>query len=569
MKRAIELEGADDANIKLGAGGIRDVEFLVQGLQLLYAGNDASLRTGNTLRAIERLSEANQLPRSVSMELRRAYEFLRTVEHRLQLLHGHQTHQLPRSKEEVRVLARKLGFRGAESFRGHLTRQRDLVRTQFQAFTSPSPEHAASASDEPIEALIAEAVAEQGWSEPVQEVVRSRMRGTFAAPQFRRALEVALRQKSHRSWLLKTALAGPRVMELFASEPLLVESLLGNAQELLGRPSPGWNSMRASDLRRYVLYNSARSAVRFIAEASSVRSIESELSALAEDIVSVVANRIDADPKGLAIVGMGKLGGREMGFGSDLDVVCVFSERSCERARAEEFSRQLAATMAQVPPLYKVDFRLRPEGKNAPLAVEADYLASYLENRAEPWEQMALSRARIVWGDRRFGAGLLRKVRTKICGPLSRPAAYLLGMRGSMERQRVRDDAVDVKVSSGGIADAEFVAQALALADRDLMGLSTDETLRRSISRRMLKREVGTTLRTGLETLRAVEMVIRLSASGAGSIMPSDQASVSCIAAALGFEDGKAFKRALASTMRANRSAFRSALRSLGGRQTQ
>lgn len=563
MKRAIEQDGTTEGDIKLGAGGIRDIEFLVQGLQLLYAGNDPRLRTGHTLQAIERLSEARLLPDMIATELRQAYTFFRTVEHRLQLLHGHQTHQLPESRDEFRILGRKLGFPSASALQAHLDRLRTFVRSQFEAFTGSSPSGTAASGSEPIDALIARAVNERRWPEQVRSIAQARLSTAFALPSSHRLLEIALQQDSHREWLVRTAAGSSRIMELLAVEPLLLESLIGNGQELLGRRSPGWVDLRTNDLRRYGLYNSARTAIRFLSGRATVRSVESELSELADEVIRSVSDRHLTGQKGLALMGVGKLGGREMGFASDLDLICVYDERTCGRDEAERLSRNLATEISATLSLYTVDFRLRPEGKNSPLAVEVGYLTSYLADRAEPWERMALSRARIVWGDRIFGARVLRKTRKWLATPIPGLGAYVRRMRTAMEGERVRGEVIDVKVSAGGVADPEFVAQALALRSPDLLGLSADQVLQKCVTRRRIDRTTGSILREGLNRLRSVEFLVRLNSATSTSVLPMDVLVRACVATAMDMKGEKQLMKMISAVMRSNRRAFRAAVRTI------
>ncbi len=563
MKRSIEQEGVTEGNIKLGAGGIRDIEFLVQGLQLLYAGNEPRLRTGHTLQTIERLTEAGLLPGPIATELKHAYEFLRTVEHRLQLLHGHQTHQLPESRDEFRVLGRKLGFPSATSLQTHLDGLRSFVRSQFEAFASGPPSGTSVSTFEPMDALIAHAVDDRPWPEQVRSVAQKRLKTVFSSPSSHRLLEIVLRQGSHREWLVRTAASSSRIMELLAAEPLLLETLLGNGQELLGRSVPGWTALRANDLRRYGLYNSARSAIRFLSNKASVRTVESELSELADEVIGIVSDCLLSGQQGLVLVGVGKLGGKEMGFSSDLDLISVYDGRFCDRDEAERFTRTIGTEISATLSLYKVDFRLRPEGKNAPLAVEVAYLSSYFADRAAPWERMAISRARIVWGDRRFGARLLRSLRKWSTVPVPGLSVYIRRMRMIMERERVKGEDLDVKVSAGGIADPEFLAQALALSVPDLQGLPTDQVLQKSMTRRRLDRSFGTTLRTGLDLLRSVELLVRLNSAASTSAIPTDPQVRACMAVALGLKDERQLMKTVSAAARSNRRAFRAALRQI------
>lgn len=555
MKESIEREADVEGNIKLGAGGIRDIEFLVQGLQLLFAGQDLSLRTGHTLRALDRLVASGHIPPDDGRRLRDAYMFFRTVEHRLQLLHGQQTHQLPESEAEQTILGRKLGKGNAKSFLEEVKSRRAFVRAHFEAFTrrpSAAGEAPALQSDSVVVALDS-----TNWPEGVRSTVAERLRSMLAEDASRRLLETALRHGRHRAWILKTVLLAPRIAERFTREPLLLESLVGNADTLLRSSELGWSEFRQTDLRRFHHYNEARTAIRLMLGAATSEAIEKELSTLALQVLTMVVERAGIPSQGLAVLGLGKLGGGEMGFGSDLDLVVVFDERRCDRATAEGAGRAIAQGVAATPPLYKVDFRLRPEGGNAPLAVERGYFASYFAERAEPWEFMALTRTRLVWGDAGLGRVVMRVLRTVLSrrGPV--PAAYVLKMRRAMETQRVQRGSTDLKLSAGGTVDIEFVAQSLALSHHSLIGRSTASVLALARRRRWLSAQFARPLLEGLNELRALEATIRLGSPAASSVLPDSDAALSALAAGLGMSEGRDLIRRVRTVMKQNRAAFR------------
>lgn len=561
MKESIEREADIEGNIKLGAGGIRDIEFLVQGLQLLFAGQDPSLRTGHSLRAIDRLVASGHIPPEDGRRLRESYVFFRTIEHRLQLLHGHQTHQLPESETEQSILGRKLGKGNAKSFLEEVRSRRAYVRAHFEAFTrrpSSTGEAPALASD-----VIQASLDSTDWPEHVRATVADRLRSKLSEDASRRHFETALRHGRHRAWILRTVLLAPRIAERLTHEPLLLESLLGNADTLLRRSDLGWPELLRHDLRRFHLYNEARSAIRLMLGAVNAESVEKELSELAQHVLQSVVVSTGIPSEGLAILALGKMGGREMGFGSDLDLVVIYDERRCERSIAEGAARAIAQGFATTPPLYKVDFRLRPEGRNAPLAVGRAYFASYLADRAEPWELMALTRMRLVWGDAGLGrviTRILRTVSTKR-GPV--PASYVVRMRRAMESQRVQKGSLDLKLSAGGIVDIEFVAQLLALRHHSLLGLSTAGVLARARRRRWLAARYAGPLLEGLHQLRSLEASIRLGSPTSTSILPDEENALTALAAGLGMSDGRVLLQRVRTIMKQNRSAFRAVMAGL------
>jgi glutamate-ammonia-ligase adenylyltransferase len=561
MKETIERESDVEGNIKLGAGGIRDIEFLVQGLQLLFAGQDPRLRTGHTVRGLERLVAAGHIQRDDGDRLRRSYLFFRSIEHRLQLLHGHQTHQLPQTEVEVQTLGRKLGFEGADEFRRAVAQHRAFVRAQYEAFTRPG---VLLEGAPPVgrQALLAASLSATGWPEDMRALAASRIARLLDESATGRAIEAALMHRRHRPWLLRAALLAPRTLEDLSGEPLLVESLLGNADILLRRSDPGWRQFLAEDLRRFRSYNATRSVVRYLMTSSSTEAFEGELSDLADEVLRAVADTTGVPGSGIAVVALGKLGGREMGVGSDLDLVIVFDERRCERSNAESCARALIKGFGTAPSLYKVDFRLRPEGQNAPLAVELQYLRWYLGSRAEPWEFMALSRMRLVWGDRKVASAALRHLRTAVEERSPYSPFYIRKMRSEMEMQRVKKGEIDLKVSSGGIADVEFVAQSTAVRNTELMGLSTRAVIRNAVKRRLLLRSVADPLTEGLLYLRHLETLVRLQSATPLSVLPSDLQVLRSLALGAGFADEKVLLRRTNEIMQQTRKAFRAALTS-------
>ncbi len=563
MKEAIERDSDVAGNIKLGAGGIRDIEFLVQGLQLLFAGQDALLRTGHTLRALDRLVAAGHVGSDEGRQLRDSYMMFRSVEHRLQLLHGHQTHQLPETKEESTTLGRKLGFAGAEAFLAELSDRRDFVRKQFDAFVRPSIDRPPTESAP--SGVLTSALVQSGLPPELREVAGQRLSTLLGEGASRRVMEIALAHDRHRPWLIKAAVLSPPVIERLGREPLLLESLLGSADALLRRSAAGWAELQARDLPRYKEYNETRSIVRFFLGSLDVFGLEREMTDLGEDVLRTAIRTVEIDQKGLGLFALGKLGGGEMGVGSDLDLLLAFDERQCERTEAESAARAIAREFSTASLLYRADFRLRPEGRNAPLAVELSYLASYLRDRAEPWESMALTRARLVWGDRSVGTKARRIFRSRMSKHPGISATYLRSMRRSMELQRVRPGTIDLKVSPGGIVDIEFVAQALAVRHKELLGLGTHAVLRKSSTNGWIPKRIAGSLLDGLAMMRWVETLVRLRSLNPDSVLPPEPLDLRSIALGMDLTSEKDLLRLVRSRMKENRANFRHALTTIFG----
>ncbi len=275
---------------------------------------------------------------------------------------------------------------------------------------------------------------------------------------------------------------------------------------------------------------------------------------------------------GFCIVGLGKLGGFEMNFGSDLDVVFLHDAR---RKPDAEKCEQLAANMirectrtASAAKLYDVDARLRPEGRNAPLAVARPKYLEYLQLRASLWERQSLTRARVISGDKDFSEEIMDTFRTTIYrSPL--PAGWteeVLSMRRKTEsRSRTSSsEFLDLKLGAGGMMDAEFSVQALQLSRGKDAYLSTNmydllEQYSRDAS--ASKRIAG--IAAHYRFLRRVETAIRIGLDGRTHLLPSDDESLEYLARLLKYRTGAELLSTLRSSMKETRSTFESLLRSL------
>jgi glutamate-ammonia-ligase adenylyltransferase len=274
----------------------------------------------------------------------------------------------------------------------------------------------------------------------------------------------------------------------------------------------------------------------------------------------------------LCIIGLGKLGGHEMNFGSDLDIVFLYE---ANRKRDAEKCERLAANIitecsraASTGKLYDVDARLRPEGRNAPLAVARKQYVEYLQQRASLWERQSLTRARAISGDRDFSAEIMKSIRESIYqSPL--PDGWteeILSMRRKTEsRSRTSSsEFLDIKLGAGGLMDAEFAVQALQLSRRKKAFPSTNMyELLELYSHTALEIEGMTTIGRHYKLLRRVETALRLGLDVKTHLVPADDASLEYLARLLKYPSGTELLVSLRSCMRETRTMFESLLRSL------
>lgn len=608
IKTKIELNLKDEANIKLGSGGIRDIEFAAQALQLLNGGNNVQVRERNAILALQKLTNSRFLEAKEGCSLESAYRFLRTVEDRLQLLHGLQKHSLPESPEERQILARQLGYGSARAFSRDLESHRSKIRMIFRSVFSikqphgagrfaPQPDLLPDAKRLHRMGFLNASVAQKQIGKVIQEIpelgkperlgsfldlVRQRHAPDWCLDNFlrlassgpiKRATQQAVLSDKALGLLLLLCSRSSTYVGLLSREPLLFEELVGRPEDLLA-PGIGWTFLKSADLPRYRVYNEFKTVLRFVVGEISVRELTLELSQLAEDIIVHAFGlargeepRESAVP--LVLIALGKLGGREISIGSDLDVVLLYKDgpQSCGSKTVQRVGRRLREMLEQV---YKVDFRLRPEGKSAPLATEFSYYKEYLRVRASFWERQSLVKARLIAGDGDFMREAMEHVAyVTYHSPLPRHwTREILAMRQRMVRERSKRGAdVDLKVGIGGLADLEFLVQALQLrfgaGSAELVQMNTFEAVSALKGRRVLKNREVTKIGKNLEFLRRLEACVRINSETTDFVLPTEKDQLQAVVAAMGASSPKAFRRNLQQTKRENRRLFNTVLKTL------
>jgi len=630
MRRRVErhLPAAEaDRQIKLGVGGLRDVEFTVQLLQLVHGRADPEIRSGNTLTALAALSAAGYVGREHAGQLAVCYRFLRAIEHRVQLHRLRRTHLMPTAEPDLRRLARSLGMR-AEGAEGLLERWRQVrreVRDLHEAlFYRPLLPATAQLSTEEV-SLAPEAARERlaavGYRDPagavrhiaaltegvtrrsaIQRQLLPVMIGWFAdGPDpdggllaFRRLSETLggthwylkmLRDSGTAAERLARALSTSRyVADALARSPESVawldddaeleprsqDRLAAEADAILTRatePVPAATALRA--LRRRELARTAVADVLGVVTGTRAsRSLTATADVLLAGALRVAAweeraaRGLDADPTALLVVAMGRLGGREMGYTSDADVLFVHdpvrgADGTVDGVLAQEFATGVATRLRALlgavgpEPALEVDADLRPEGRNGPLVRSFDAYAEYYARWSLVWESQALLRARPVAGDAALGERFVALV-----DPLRYPAGGL-DAAGVREVRRIKarveserlprgvDPTRHLKLGRGGIADVEWTAQLLQLRHaHEVRGLRTTSTLDALAA----AREAGLVGEDDAAVLvEAWDLASRLRdalvlwtgrTGGAADVLPHDRQVLTGLAAVLGYPSG-------------------------------
>ena len=534
-------ERAND--VKLSRGGIREIEFTVQLLQVVRGGQFPELRTRPTLDALQRLARAGLMPLATAQALAEAYVFLRRVEHRIQYLDDQQTHILPTQDADLAWIAASLGFAGCCPFLSELDRHRELVAQEFDTLlgggAGESECKGCNGSGKGLPADF-EALLEQLpgalrdrvrlWSEhprvtALRDDARSRLiRLVQRTAQWVREgrvseeaavrlidwIEPLLRRESYLAMLLERPsvherllrmlgaarwparylLQHPGVIDELASDLMLnerfsatdFESELEDRRNALRRTGEDDEEGLLNLLRRAHHAEVFRTLVRDVEGRLSVEQVADDLSALADAVLRVTARWCWArlrhkhrDDPLFGIVGYGKLGGKELGYGSDLDIVFVYEDEDerapeCYAAFVRKLINWLTVKTGEGD-LFEIDTALRPNGGSGLLVTSFEAYANYQQQRgsntAWTWEHQAMTRARFVLGSdalrERFDA-----VRLAVIGAPRDVAGLHDEIIAMRERVRgahpVAPDRFDVKHSQGGMVDAEFAMQFVVLS---------------------------------------------------------------------------------------------------------
>ncbi|RMI05052.1 bifunctional [glutamine synthetase] adenylyltransferase/[glutamine synthetase]-adenylyl-L-tyrosine phosphorylase, partial [Cellulomonas triticagri] len=559
MRRRVEknVPAAEaDRQIKLGVGGLRDVEFTVQLLQLVHGRADPEIRSGNTLTALAALSERGYVGREHAGQLAVCYRFLRAIEHRIQLHRLRRTHLMPTAEADLRRLARSVGMRaeGAQGLTDRWKQVRRDVRHLHEALfyrpllpataqlstaeASLAPEEArerlsAIGYRDPAGALRHIAALTEGVSRraSIQRQLLPVMLGWFADGPDPDGGLLAFRRLSEElggtHWYLKmlrdSGSAGERLARALSTsryvadalarspesvawldddadlEPRSQERLAAEADAVLTRatePVPALTALRA--LRRRELARTAVADVLGVVTGTRAsRSLTATADVLLAGALRVAtweeraARHLDADPTAMLVVAMGRLGGREMGYASDADVLFVHDPHpGADPVLAQEFATgtatRLRALLGAVgpEPTLEVDADLRPEGRNGPLVRSFDAYAEYYARWSLVWESQALLRARPVAGDTALGerfVALVDPLRYPEGGLDPAAVREIRRIKARVESERLPrgvDPTRHVKLGRGGIADVEWTAQLLQLQHAHAVpGLRTTSTL--------------------------------------------------------------------------------------------
>jgi len=628
-----ELSSAPDRDLKLGQGGIREAEFFVQTLQLVWGGQEPSLRVTGTLQALGRLESRGLVTAREARVIADAYALLRKLEHRVQWSTGVQTHLLPAGEAGMARLARTLRLDDSEKLERELSRLRTAVHALFRSL-SPGAIEKASSRYQAVAAelgagegdLLRVAARDYGDDDLALHLVALARRpdgllGTLTRERFPGlALELleALGDAPDpeqaarylRSFFARFVTPAPYV-EALAENPRALKRLLtvlgssvfiGDA--ILGRPEladvvvfgegaisdpalavdaeievHAQGLPRDADAReRSEAFVGAlriakqrvmlEVAVADLAGSVGTREATRTLSALAEvELSRAVSHVLGEGDTGLAVLSLGKLGGGELGYGSDLDVLFVFDpERAPSLLEAPAFFAQRAQRVIRLisePHVagrgYELDTRLRPSGSQGMLVTSLESFARYhgltlpgvkpttggpsVQSGGAAWERQTLTRIRFSAGDAALGARAVAVAERAAYEGRPPAAEEIHRMRLRMERElgRERDGRFDLKLGRGGLLDVEFAAQYLQMRHGEDASVRTPDTalaLDALLRGGYLEHHPYEALREGYRFLRRLEQRIHVLGGTGSSMFEASGRSIRGLAARMGYRDG-------------------------------
>ncbi|MEK9627971.1 MAG: bifunctional [glutamate--ammonia ligase]-adenylyl-L-tyrosine phosphorylase/[glutamate--ammonia-ligase] adenylyltransferase [Nitrospinota bacterium] len=636
MKNRINqsLKGKKSGNIKLGFGGIREIEFFIQAYQLLLGGRNKELRVRSSLGALKIMLEKNIISEEDFLCLSEAYIFLRHLENRVQITFGLQTHNLPESIPDRAVLARKMRIEGSTaeelaenlmkvyethtSFVGKMFSEQFAEKEKREAAEAISKEWEQSRKGEtlfsedeiaaipliqdPAQAFRFLKVLRDGseFSHPSEKSIQEfnyilpkiiTICGCLPSPgkaieNLSRFVEATGARESFLNLFQENEKFLELLLILFGSSGLLSQilikrpelvDLLTNMDEIyrfkaaekisedLEKFLSNESSLEKKELllRRFKQAEELRIGVRFLIKEADLEGTLSDLSHLADAYLEAVFKLACAEvsrKKGhpvaekFCIIGMGKLGGGELNFGSDLDVIFVYdepeenSQEGVHYAAVSQLIYKLTSEMTSAGYAYKIDTELRPEGGAGVLVMSISGYERYFKSRARIWEQQAMVRARVVAGNKEVGKKFMEAAHNFVFQDNFEYSSLIeisrLRERMEVELARESTRGKNVKLGFGGIADIEFTMQILQLIhgkkNPRLRETNTIGALNLFVAHGMIDQVKADQAKENYLFLRNLECALRIIKETPGNSLPKDPRDLAQLARLMSYQGDEA-----------------------------
>ncbi|MYB10535.1 MAG: bifunctional [glutamine synthetase] adenylyltransferase/[glutamine synthetase]-adenylyl-L-tyrosine phosphorylase [Acidimicrobiia bacterium] len=518
VEESAKLKG--DRELKKGPGGLRDIEFTVQLLQLVHGRTDPTIRSPNTLTALRQLSWGEYIDQADAVHFTTAYIHLRTVEHRVQLRDERQTHELPTGEADQVWAARASGFESLEAFQAshlrHQTSVREIHQRIFYRQTLDRMHETGLVSE-----LLPDHLGQLGFEDPdraagtIERLTENLGRRANVMQQVLVIMVEALATTPdpdlgliRLAWLLDGSFRVGTILPVLRDSPIAISDiarLLGSSRVAAGwmrnhpefarllmypeelaisrtagkltadateamQSAAGDHDLQMAELRRFVRREQLRVAARDILGLASIIEIPEELTIIADAAVAAAVDGL-APEVPFAVIGLGRYGGLDLSYASDLDVIFVYEGANSDEARAANRTargllREIGAQTAEGR-AWEIDARLRPEGENGQLARSLGGYERYYAERGQLWERQALLKRRFVAGDPDVGNRFLQLADQWCYQPefSETEVEEIRTMKRRIEAERLGagSKARDVKLGAGGLSDIEFTVQLMQL----------------------------------------------------------------------------------------------------------
>jgi len=624
IDQTLRIKKQEKGHIKLGFGGIREIEFIIQSYQLLFGGRDNLLQDTSSLSTLKKLYEREFLTEEEYRKLKEAYIFLRNLENRVQMVFGRQTYHLPKETRGMAVLARKMGIQGktheilAEQLDKEFQAHTAFVGNMFdQLFKEDKDQQAADDTSRKWDArrdadgrFSEDLLKDYPFDDPKRtfSFLKSLRDGSHSMPTSEKGIQnfyrvlpqildrcrqvpnpntavehlvkfleasqarepylQLLEQNAKFLELLLILFGGSEALSvILIKQPNLIDVLSNveslyrfkNSQklhqeleELLEKQST--LEEKNLTLRRFKQGEELRIGLRYLIHETDLPGTLLDLSNLADLYLQTIlklandsirsAESTGTTPDKFAIFALGKLGGQELNFGSDLDIVFVYQEEDEADVAIGHYSTlaqkiyQLSTEPAAVVQPYKIDTDLRPEGSRGALVMDLAGYRDYFETRGRIWEQQAMTRARFVAGNPDLGKQFLKIVHHFTYQPKLEYGSLIeiSRLRERMEKELAQElqKGKNIKLGYGGLADIEFTVQILQLMhghrNAKLRSTNTLDVIRTLSSHGIWEHTLAEQVQENYLFLRNLECAMRLINPNAGQHLPKDETSLAILA---------------------------------------
>lgn len=571
MKSKIEKNNEDKLNIKLSSGGIRDIEFSVQALQLLNGGKNKLLKTGNTLNAIELLKKENLLYKNEAQIFKTAYILYRKIEHYLQLMNDLQTHSIPEKGELLNKLSFFLGYKNSSEFLKEIAKTKkqvveiynSILGIEFNKKSTPLSEinfkdktaahknylflsEGKSITDEKIfdnrssvsfteieENFLIELLNSKSPDLILKNIVRIIKSAHFPSIWYEE-----MKDNNFLKSLFIIAEYSQKTIDIFSEDSFLRDELLTRKV---------FQKIQEKDLINY----SIKKLHFYLAFQFTLRIISAEeVSFCLSKFISIKINNISNDffkkkkiKENILIAGLGSFGSSSMTFSSDVDLIFIIDSFP-DKIDIQKVFQDLLLKIKNEINLHSVDCRLRPEGKNSPLVWDIKNYLSYLKKRGRTWEFQSLTKLKFIYGDENLYKKITKSIQKEISNRIKNLNIIrndFVEMRKKLYPASTVFSQFNIKKNKGGVTDIEFIIQLLVFTDKVLFGESIYSTLEKFVG----QNKISKSLLINFKFLKNSELELQNIFNVSNPVLPNDKEKIFILAYRLGYSNSENFQKEL------------------------